>query len=320
MQAIPELEIARKLPPAKCSAEEARRYTRWMATRHYENFKVASWLLPRRLHQHFFNVYAYCRWADDLGDEVEDPRAALKLLDAWEEELLAAYAGAPSHPVFVALLETIREFDVPAEPFRDLLTAFRRDQTVHRYETWEQLLGYSRYSANPVGHLVLYLAGYRDAERQSLSDATCTALQLTNCWQDVGRDLKKDRVYIPLELLEEHSLAVEDLFKRRFDERYVTLMKELIARTHSLFAAGAPLASLVESSLRVDIELFTRGGLAVLDGIEGVGYDTLHRRPEVSRARQLRLLGAALLSRSAAWLRGPLGGSKHNGFRPATHA
>jgi squalene synthase HpnC len=302
MQENPVLEIARNLPGAGCAPEEARRYTRWLATHHYENFNVVSWLLPRRLHQHFYNVYAYCRWADDLGDEVPDPKTALKLLDAWDEELQQTYAGHPSHPVFVALAETVTALDIPIDPFRDLLIAFRQDQRVHRYENWGGVLEYCRYSANPVGRLVLYLTGYRDAERQALADATCTALQLANFWQDVDRDLEKDRIYIPLDLLQERALTPEDLFARNFDDRYVKVMQALIARTRTLFAAGAPLAGRVSASLRVDFELFTRGGLAVLDRIEAIGYNTLHHRPEIGRATQMRLFGRALLDRCFTWL------------------
>jgi len=292
-----ELEIARRLPPVGCSLKEAEAYTRWLARNHYENFNVASWLLPRRLHQHFYNLYAYCRWADDLGDEIADPGRALALLDAWEEELGRCYAGAAQHPVFIALAPTIRACDVPIQPFADLLVAFRQDQKVHRYSAWEDMIGYCRFSANPVGRLVLYLCGYRDAERQRLSDATCTALQLANFWQDVSRDLEKGRIYIPLDLLGRHGLSAEDIEARRFDARYTAAMKEMIARTRELFAEGAPLAATLDSALRVDIELFSRGGLAVLDAIESSGYDTLHHRPSIGRGKQLRLLGRALAGR-----------------------
>ncbi|HEX2715868.1 MAG TPA: squalene synthase HpnC, partial [Candidatus Acidoferrales bacterium] len=297
MQAPQELEIARGLPAVGCFTAEAERYTRWLATHHYENFTVVSWLLPRRLHQHFYNLYAYCRWADDLGDEVPDRARALTLLDWWEDELRRCYAGRPSHPVFIALAPTLRGFDIPIEPFLDLLTAFRQDQTVHRYRTWEDVQGYCRYSANPVGRLVLYLCGYRDAERQRLSDFTCTALQLANFWQDVARDLEKDRIYIPLDALAAHGLSGDDVAAWRFDSRYVALMKDLIARTRTLFAAGRPLVECVKPELRTDIELFSRGGLAVLDAIEAMGYNTLERRPALSRATQAGLLGRALASR-----------------------
>jgi squalene synthase HpnC len=292
-----ELEIARNLPPTGCSAEEAQFYTRWLATHHYENFTVVSWLLPRELHQHFYNVYAYCRWADDLGDEIPSPTRALALLDEWQAELRRMYAGSPSHPVFVALAATVREFDIPAEPFTDLLKAFRQDQQVHRYPNWESVLGYCRYSANPVGRLVLYLCGYRDRERQALSDSICTALQLANFWQDVARDLERDRIYIPLDMLQEHGVSIEELQARKFSNRYAAMMKKLIVQTRDLFTAGGRLSELVAPELRVDIELFRRGGLAVLDSIEAVGYDTLHHRPEISHSAQVRLLGRALISR-----------------------
>jgi len=306
MQIPVELEIARDMPSPGCSVAEADRYTRRLATHHYENFNVASWLLPRRLHQHFYNLYAYCRWADDLGDEIADPARALELLEGWDQELRDCYAGKPSHPVFVALRQTIRACDIPIEPFSDLLVAFRQDQAVHRYPTWNGVLGYCRYSANPVGRLVLYLCGYRDAERQKLSDATCTALQLANFWQDVGRDLDKDRIYIPLEALAAHGLTEEDIVARRFDARYVSLMKELIARTRELFEQGMPLAERVDSALRVDIEMFSRGGLAVLDSIEAIGYDTLQRRPSIPKSKQLQLLSRAIVQRIFARDQAPL--------------
>jgi len=296
MQIPAELEIAKGVPPPGCGVADAERYTRSLATHHYENFNVASWLLPRRLHQHFYNLYAYCRWADDLGDEIADPERALELLDGWEQELRDCYAGRPSHPVFVALEQTIHACDIPIEPFSDLLIAFRQDQTVHRYPTWASMLDYCRYSANPVGRLVLYLCGYRDAERQQLSDATCTALQLANFWQDVGRDLDKGRIYIPLESIAAHGLSEEDIVERRFDARYVSLMKDLISRTRLLFEEGLPLAGRVEGKLAIDLEMFSRGGIAVLDAIESRGYDTLHHRPAVGKTKQAAMLGRTLVT------------------------
>jgi squalene synthase HpnC len=299
MLAAPELEIARNLPAESCSLEEAQRYTRRLATHHYENFNVVSWLLPRRLHQHFYNVYAYCRWADDLGDEVPDHARARLLLDSWEDELRLCYVPgkSPSHPVLIALRETIREKNIPQKPFSDLLRAFRQDQRVQRYATWEEVLDYCVYSANPVGRLVLHVCGYRDEERQRLSDFTCTALQLANFWQDVSRDLEKGRIYIPLDAIAAHGLTERDVLERRFDERYVRLMKDLIARTRELFAAGLPLAQRVDAGLRVDIELFSRGGIWILDAIEAQGYDTLNGRPALTKSAKARLLGQGLRKR-----------------------
>jgi squalene synthase HpnC len=295
-----ELEIAERAPANNCSPAAAQEYTRWLATHHYENFNVVSWLLPKDLHQHFYNVYAYCRWADDLGDEVPQRERALELLDWWERDLDDCYNGRPSHPVFVALRETVIAKNIPKQPFADLLRAFRQDQNVKRYPTWDSMIGYCVYSANPVGRLVLYLCGYRDEERQAMSDATCTALQLANFWQDVGRDLEKGRIYIPLDIAATHGLTETDIVERRFDNRYVNLMKDLIARTRVLFAQGAPLAKRVSGRLSIDLEMFSRGGVAVLDAIEAMGYDTLHRRPAITKGKQVRLLGRSLLTHLVA--------------------
>jgi len=293
-----QLEIARALPPLSSSVERAQQYTRWLATHHYENFIVVTFMLPRRLRQHFYNVYAYCRWADDLADEVDDRDRALESLDWWEDELLQCYAGSSTHPVFIALSETIQKFDIPITPFSDLLVAFRQDQTVTRYRTWESLMGYCRYSANPVGRLVLYLGEYRDAERQALSDSTCSALQLANFWQDVSVDLGKDRIYIPIDEMIRHGLNERDVVNRRFDERYVKLMRGLVERTHTMFLAGLPLASTVDEALRVDIELFSRAGMALLNAIEAIGYNTLQRRPKLTGWSKFRLLTRAVAERA----------------------
>ena len=279
-------------------ADEARAYTRWLATHHYENFHVVSLLLPKRLHQDFYNVYSFCRWADDLGDEIGDTAESLRLLAWWRGELQAMCAGQARHPVFVALAGTVREFSLPVTLFDDLIKAFEQDQTITRYRNFEELFQYCRYSANPVGRLVLGLCGYRDAERHVLSDATCTALQLANFWQDVIVDLKKDRVYLPLDLLEAHGYPLEALFARKFDQRFRAALREAVNVTRDLFVKGLPLADSVDRRLAIDLELFSRGGLRVLEKIERQDYDVLGSRPAISKVERVALLLSALTRRT----------------------
>jgi squalene synthase HpnC len=278
--------------------EEALAYTHWLATHHYENFQIVSFLLPKRLHQDFYNVYAFCRWSDDLGDEIGDPQESLRLLAWWRGELQAMYAGRATHPVFVALRATVTNHHLPIEPFDHLIQAFEQDQTVTRYRNFEELFEYCRYSANPVGRLVLGLCGYQDAERQALSDATCTALQLANFWQDVIVDLQKDRVYLPLDVLERNGYPVEDLFARRFDDRFRRAMKEAVSVARELFLKGLPLAGQVDRRLAIDLELFSRGGLKILEKIERQDYDVLRARPVISKTERVGLLLGALTRRA----------------------
>lgn len=273
---------------------EASQYTRWLATHHYENFHVVSFLLPKELHQDFYNVYSYCRWADDLGDEIGDTSESLRLLEWWGRELDRMYEGEAQHPVFVALRGTAQKYGIPKQPFADLIRAFLQDQTVTRYRNWDEVLDYCVYSANPVGRLVLYLCGYADAERQRLSDATCTALQLANFWQDVTVDQQKDRVYLPLDLLARHDYTVEEMFAHRFDDRFRAIMREAVERARELFIAGLPLCRMVNRRLAVDLELFSRGGLRILGKIEQQGYDVLSRRPKISKIERVGLLLGAL--------------------------
>ena len=276
---------------------EALDYTRWLATHHYENFHVVSFLLPKRLHQDFYNVYSFCRWADDLGDEIGDTAESLRLLSWWRGELEAAYAGRATHPVFVALGETVERHELPITPFDDLIKAFEHDQTVTRYANWEELFGYCRYSANPVGRLVLGLCGYRDDERYRLSDATCTALQLANFWQDVTVDWAKDRVYLPLDVLAKQGYTVEDLAARKFDARFREAMRESVGVARELFLTGLPLAGMVDRRLGIDLELFSRGGLKVLEKIEAQDYDVLRARPAISKTERVGLLLGAITRR-----------------------
>jgi squalene synthase HpnC len=287
-------------PPAMTSAEAAA-YCEDLAKSHYENFHVATFFLPRDLHQDFYNLYAYCRWSDDLADETGDRERSLHLLELWERQLDECYAapGQARHPVFQALAETVRRRDVPAEPFHNLLRAFVQDQRVRRYPTYADLDGYCVNSANPVGRLVLYLCGYRDEERQRLSDFTCTALQLANFWQDVIVDYEKDRIYLPLEDLARFGCTEEQIARREFTPAFRDLMRFEVARGRGLFQQGLPLIRMVDRHLAADLDLFSRGGLEILSMIEEQDYNVLKARPSLGKFRKLRLLATAAIKRLA---------------------
>lgn len=279
------------------SLREAQSYCSRLARTHYENFTVASFLLPRRLVPHFHNVYAYCRWADDLADETGGGSHAMDLLRWWRSELMRCYDGEPRHPVMVALRETIRAFQIPPQPFLDLLFAFEQDQLVKSYARYEQLLDYCRYSANPVGQLVLYLFESFDTENAALSDQICTGLQLTNFWQDVARDFDIGRVYLPDEDRRRFDYTDADLGERRFTPAFAELMRFEVDRTRDLFYRGMPLVERVAPEFRADIELFIQGGLAVLRKIEKRRYDVWRRRPALAKWEKAKLLGGAVWSR-----------------------
>jgi squalene synthase HpnC len=261
-----------------------------LAEGHYENFTVASRLLPRLLRQHVCNVYAYCRWADDLADEIGDSGRSLMLLDWWEGQLRECYAGRAVHPVFVALGETIREFGIPCEPFCDLLAAFRQDQRVTRYETFEDLLGYCRCSADPVGRLVLYLGRCHTPERVQLSDRICTGLQLANFWQDVARDWAKGRIYLPLADCRRFGYDEAAFARREVNDAFRHLLAFEVERADGFLRGGLPLASDMARGLRLPVALFAHGGLVTLEAIRRQNYDVWTRRPTVSKLDKLRLL------------------------------
>jgi len=269
------------------SLTEAQAYCRRLATTHYENFPVVSWLLPRRLHQHFYNVYAYCRWADDLGDETGDAARSLELLGWWRAQLADCYAGQPRHPVFVALWPTIREFAIPQQPFSDLVSAFEQDQTVHEYETFEQLVDYCRRSANPVGRLVLSLCRQANDRNFGWSDSICTGLQLANFWQDVARDLDIGRIYLPQEDLRRVGYSPDDLRGRRTTPAFLELMKFEVDRARQWLSpwqdASLPELAPFPLRLQVDVELFARGGERILDRIAAIEYRVWDKRPVVTK-------------------------------------
>jgi squalene synthase HpnC len=283
------------------SLDEAHAYCRRLARTHYENFPVASLLLPRALRQHFANVYAYCRWADDLGDETGDADRALALLAWWREQLQHCYAGEAVHPVFVALRQTIDEFTLPQKPFEDLISAFEQDQHVRRYETFDDLHDYCRRSADPVGRIVLHLCRNVSDQTTRWSDSICTGLQLANFWQDVARDLDIGRVYLPREERQRFGYSDEDLEQRRTTPQFRELMVFQVQRAREFLLAGRPLIPTMPGRLQVDIDMFVRGGLQILAEIEAIDYDVWHTRPLVSKwtfaGLFARSLGSAMLRR-----------------------
>ena len=281
------------IPESAPSLEQARAYCERLARSHYENFSVATWFLPAKLRPHFYSIYAYCRISDDLGDEVGDAQQSLLLLNEWEEELDACYAGVPRHPVFVALRPTVLSCGIPRELFANLLKAFRQDQTVTRYRSFDDLLGYCVNSANPVGRLVLYVCGYSDRQRQELSDFTCTALQLANFWQDVSVDYGKGRIYLPLEDFIRFGVPETDIADRRFSPAFRELMYFEVQRAREWFERGRALLGMVDRELAIDIELFTRGGEEILNCIERQDFDVLRARPTISKPRKLALVASA---------------------------
>jgi squalene synthase HpnC len=292
-----------RTPEVAPTLDEARAWCKQLAESHYETFHVASWFLPQELRPHFHAIYAYCRVSDDLGDEVSDSSAALALLDFWGSELDACYEGRTRHPVFVALAETIRDCSIPKEPFTDLLVAFRQDQTVTRYETMDDLLAYCRYSANPVGRLVLYACGEANEENFRLSDATCTALQLANFWQDVRVDYAKGRIYIPQKDIEFFRVSEEQISEGVATPEFRGLMRSEVDYARTLFEQGLPLIGMVNRDLALDLDLFSRGGLEILRAIERRGFDVLSARPAISKSRKLALLLRAVSGKLLPFLR-----------------
>ena len=279
----------------RMSLAQSRAYCRSIAASRYENFLVGTILLPRGLRKHFDCVYAYCRVADDLADESPNPKRALQLLDWWESELDRAKAGNPRHPVFIALADTMAAFGLPDTPFRDLLSAFRQDQTVTRYRSYDELLDYCRRSANPVGRIVLHLFGFTDETRRSLSDSTCTALQLANFIQDVTGDFERGRVYLPQADLQRFGVTEEQIGAREFTSGFARLIELECRRAYELFEHGRTLADVVPRRLRMDVEMFTMGGLEILRRIERQGYDVLTSRPAIPKARQATIFMSRLI-------------------------
>lgn len=274
----------------QCTFADAQDYCRWLARTHYENFTVASWLIPKDIRQHFYNIYAYCRWADDLSDEVSDSQRSLDLLDWWSEQVSQCYRGRAAHPVFIALADTVERFEIPAQPLLDLLAAFRQDQRIHDYETFDQLLDYCRNSANPVGRLVLYLGRCHNKATVPLADLICTGLQLTNFWQDLRRDFEMGRIYLPRETRRKFGYEDAMFVRGECNNAFRSMMQAETERAASFLNQGRPLAAKVPRWLKIDVELFVQGGLAILDAIRRQDYNVWRRRPAVGKWQKSRML------------------------------
>ena len=290
------------IPEVRPSLEEAREWCRELTTSHYETFHVATFFLPKRVRPHFESIYAYCRVSDDLGDEVSAPETALRLLNAWGAMLDECYdtPERSMHPVFVALRETITECELPRQLFADLLYAFRMDQVKTEYESWDELLEYSRYSANPVGRLVLWVCGYREESLVLLSDKVCTALQLANFWQDVVEDAERGRRYLPGESMRRFGVEEGQILGRVFTPEFRSMMEELVVRTRAMLLEGGAISGRVDKELAVTLDLFRKGGEAILEGIIAQNFDVLRGRPVVSKTKQMMLLTGALVGKMRA--------------------
>ena len=299
-----------RIPAVAPTLDEARAYCQRLAETHYENFHVATWFLPKALRPHFHAIYAYCRISDDLGDEVGNAAEALALLELWGEELDACYAGRARHPVFVSLAETIRECSIPKKPFADLLVAFRHDQMVTRYETMDDVLEYCQYSANPVGRLVLYACGEADEEKFQLSDATCSALQLANFWQDVRDDFARGRVYLPQKDMEFFQVSDQTIAEGIATPGFRGLMRTEVDFARGLFKRGLPLIGMVNRDLALDLDLFSRGGLEILRAIVQRDYDVLSVRPAISKTTKASLALRALTAKLLPFMKLGRGGRR----------
>jgi squalene synthase HpnC len=288
-----------RVPEFRPTLEEARAWCRRLTTSHYENFHVATFFLPKRVRPHFESIYAYCRVSDDLGDEVASPAVALRLLDMWGRMLDECYdrPADSMHPVFVALRETIVECELPRDLFADLLHAFRIDQVKTEYATWDELLEYSRYSANPVGRLVLWVCGYRDEPLGLLSDKVCTALQLANFWQDVVEDADRGRRYLPAEYLEQFDVDEGQITGRVTTDVFRSMIEALVLRTRRMLMEGGAISGLVDAELAVTLDLFRKGGESILNGIAAQNFDVLRGRPVVSKMTKASLLAGALIGK-----------------------
>lgn len=277
------------------SVDDAFRYCEQLTRRHYENFPVASLFIPKDKRKYVASIYAFARVADDYADEPGmTPAERIEAINAWDEQLLLCASGTANHPVFVALARTIERFEIPIELLRNLLQAFRSDVVTNRHATFDDLLRYCMYSANPVGRLVLLLFNYRSEPLMKLSDSICTALQLANFWQDVSVDLQKNRVYLPQEDLQRFRYTEEELFRRTWNPSFRRLMEFEVERTEQIFQHGKPLLKEVGKDLRLELYLTWNGGMRILYKIKRLDYNVLATRPTLGWSDKISVLISSL--------------------------
>jgi squalene synthase HpnC len=291
-------------PDVRPSLAEAQAWCKVLTTTHYENFHVATFFLPKKLRPHFESIYAFCRTSDDLGDEVADTTTATRLLAEWRAMLHQCFTQPElsRHPVYVALEPTINQCSLPAQPFDDLISAFEQDQVYTHHDSLHTLESYSKYSANPVGRLVLLVSGYRSEELMLLSDDICTGLQLANFYQDVVEDWERGRRYLPADAMRRFGVTDEQIAARQFDEKFKAMMIFLVEDARARLTRGKRITTLVERDLASTLTLFVNGGYAILNAIAAQGYDTLKSRPIVTKAAKLQLLFGALAGKIASSL------------------
>lgn len=277
--------------------DEAFLYCEKITKAHYENFPVASFLIPKEKRKYVYAVYSFARYADDIADSsILTSEQKLEKLDRLELDLQKITSGEfenlndATKFTFIALYQTLQDLNVPVFEFHNLLKAFKQDSVKDKYETFDELLEYSKYSANPVGHLVLYIFGYNDAELFELSDYICTGLQLINFWQDVSRDLEISRVYIPNELIRENNYSYQNLYNKIEDESYVYIIKELIEKTKEIYEKGNSLPDKVSGRLKYELKATFYGGMTVINKIEKLNYRTLSHRPIITSSDKFKIL------------------------------
>lgn len=279
------------------------RYCEKITKEHYENFPVASLLLPREKRKYIYSIYAFARAADDFADELNiegGKEKRLVLLDEWKQKLDDCYNGKAYSPIFIALMNTVEKCEIPKEPLGNLLKAFKQDVVKNRYNDFNEVLEYCKNSANPIGRVVLMIFGIKEDELFKLSDNICTALQLTNFWQDVSVDLEKDRIYIPVHDMSGFNVTEGQLLNKKADENFKNLMKNLIERTSKIFAEGKELIQRTSTDeklkkMKKELKLTWFGGNLILSKIKEIDYDVLNNRPKITFFNKLNLITKTFL-------------------------